>query len=304
MADIHTASSTYASGTNDTASTLTDGVTEILAAQQNGPASAIVAIETVLGSGTTLPGSLADLATRLAVALESNGKLKDFSATTKTTFPPATTEGGTGTISYTDGQLVYYKEDTLGNTIRSSGVAVGATAGGDVVTTTGTQTISGDKTFSSLITPTIASFTNATHNHTNNAGGGLLTGNVGFGTDTAWSGSLSASSNGSTASFALTTQTGSKICMMATLTNNAAVTNPAVGDIYIRLKEGSNVVSQKRINPSGVGPGADESIAVVGAFTEDAGGSITFGVDVIRAVGGTASDFDFVDVALVVWAVA
>lgn len=106
MADIVNATSTYSSGTIDTASTLVDNVSPHAAKHVNYPVGAIIQVETILGSGTTLKGSVADLATRLAVPLESNGKLKDFSSTTKTTFPPTVTEGCTGAASFTDGAVL------------------------------------------------------------------------------------------------------------------------------------------------------------------------------------------------------
>lgn len=73
MADIITTSSTYSSGTNDTASTLVNNVSPTDAKHINGPATAIIQIETVLGSGTGLVGSKADLNTRLAVNVQPDG---------------------------------------------------------------------------------------------------------------------------------------------------------------------------------------------------------------------------------------
>jgi len=67
--------STWATGTTDTASTLQNGVDQKRADHINGPSSAIIAIETVLGSATSLKGSHPDLATRLAVSLPASGVL-------------------------------------------------------------------------------------------------------------------------------------------------------------------------------------------------------------------------------------
>lgn len=75
MADLMTASSTWATGTTDTASTLANGVDQKRAEHINGPSSAIIAIETVLGSASSLKGSHADLATRLAVQLPASGQI-------------------------------------------------------------------------------------------------------------------------------------------------------------------------------------------------------------------------------------
>jgi hypothetical protein len=179
MADIHAATSTYDTGTNDTYTAVQDMVDDVLDNHQNGPASAIIAIETILGTGTTLKGSAADLVARLAVALESSGKIKDFSATTKTTFPPTTAEGCLGdvTANYTASQLVR-KHATL-EKIESTGYTVPG-ASGVVVSEGDTQTLT-NKTLTTptinsptIVTPTIASFTNATHDHSNAAGGGNI----------------------------------------------------------------------------------------------------------------------------------
>ena len=75
MADILNANSTYASGTNDTASTASDGVTLHAAKNINGALSACVDIETILGVGTTLKGSMTDLVARLAVGITAAGVL-------------------------------------------------------------------------------------------------------------------------------------------------------------------------------------------------------------------------------------
>lgn len=106
MADIINAASGYQTGSIDTATTLVNNVSPTDAKHINYPAGAIIQIETILGSGTTLKGSAADTATRLGIALEANGKLKDFSSTTKTTFPTTVAEAGTGAVSFTDGAVL------------------------------------------------------------------------------------------------------------------------------------------------------------------------------------------------------
>lgn len=73
MADLMVASSTYATGTLDTASQIVNNVTATNASQMNGVASACLAIEQILGNALTLKGSLADLATRLGVSLNADG---------------------------------------------------------------------------------------------------------------------------------------------------------------------------------------------------------------------------------------
>jgi len=75
MADLMLSNSTWAAGTADTASTLVNGVDQKRAEHINGPASAVVAIEGVLGAANSLKGSHADLATRLAVQLPASGKI-------------------------------------------------------------------------------------------------------------------------------------------------------------------------------------------------------------------------------------
>lgn len=95
MADIINASSGYQTGSIDTATTLVNNVSPTDAKHINGPAGAIVQIETILGSGTTLKGSVADLATRLAVGLDSAGLLK-LSTDASITGPLSVAKGGTG----------------------------------------------------------------------------------------------------------------------------------------------------------------------------------------------------------------
>ncbi len=73
---ITTGTSGYASGTIDTASTLVANVSPISVKHPNGLASAVIQMETILGSGTSLKGTLSNLVNRLAVILESTGLLK------------------------------------------------------------------------------------------------------------------------------------------------------------------------------------------------------------------------------------
>jgi microcystin-dependent protein len=77
MADLALANSTYANGTNDTASTLVNNVSATDAQQWNGVATACVGIETILGTGTDLKGTAADLVARLTVLLQASGRIKD-----------------------------------------------------------------------------------------------------------------------------------------------------------------------------------------------------------------------------------
>ena len=75
MANITTSLTSYP-GTQDTRTTLVDGTGNdtIQAIHHNGVASAIVAVETELG--TDPAGSLTDVATRLNVALNADGTVR------------------------------------------------------------------------------------------------------------------------------------------------------------------------------------------------------------------------------------
>lgn len=75
MADLMLSNSTWSAGTTDTASTLANGIDQKRAEHINGPASAIVSLETVLGSASSLKGAHADLATRLAVSIPASGTI-------------------------------------------------------------------------------------------------------------------------------------------------------------------------------------------------------------------------------------
>jgi len=172
MADIHKATSTYESGTNDTVTNMVDNTDDVLAVEQNGPASAIIQMQTILGLGTTLKGSAADLAARLAIALDTDGKLDEFSATTKTTWPIPVSECGIGSVTFTDQEVLRY--DNAGDKFESAGVTIPVGASGDVAIVTDSQTL----TNKTLTLPVIGDFTNATHDHTNAANGGALGTNV------------------------------------------------------------------------------------------------------------------------------
>ncbi len=101
MADlITTGTSGYATGSIDTATVLVNNVSPTDAKHLNGPASAIVQIETILGSGTTLKGTAADLAARLAVALNPTGTIA------LTGFTGLTTDRGLLALSSTQMQVM------------------------------------------------------------------------------------------------------------------------------------------------------------------------------------------------------
>ena len=75
MADLMQGVSEYENGTLDTAAVLVNNVSPMNANQMNGVADAIIQMQHVLGAGPDLVGSLADLATRLAVQMSASGIL-------------------------------------------------------------------------------------------------------------------------------------------------------------------------------------------------------------------------------------
>lgn len=94
MADIIVSNSGYATGSIDTATTLVAGASPAIVNHINGPTSAIIQVETVLGSGTDLKGSAADLVARLARVLQATGVMKatpDLDATLTLSFTDSRT---------------------------------------------------------------------------------------------------------------------------------------------------------------------------------------------------------------------
>ena len=75
MADLMQGNSEYELGTLDTAAVLVNNVSPVNANQPNGLADAIIQMQHILGSGTDLRGTLADLATRIAVQMSASGIL-------------------------------------------------------------------------------------------------------------------------------------------------------------------------------------------------------------------------------------
>lgn len=102
MANITTTSTTSFPSGLDTRTTVTDdpGGTEIVASHHNGPAAAVLAIETELG--TDPAGSATDVKTRLAQALNDDGTVKT-----------GVIQGGTGaSVSYNSGVFtIAYSSD-------------------------------------------------------------------------------------------------------------------------------------------------------------------------------------------------
>lgn len=92
MADLKFAESSYGTTGLDTHTDLVNNTDSADGDHINHPVSAILNIETTLGAGETLKGTQADLVTRLAQSIEPTGKLKDWTATSKTTFPPNASE--------------------------------------------------------------------------------------------------------------------------------------------------------------------------------------------------------------------
>lgn len=75
MPDLTIANSGYAAGSLDTARTLQNGVDQKRAEHINGPNTAIIQMQSVMGAGPTLKGTAPDLATRLAVSMLPSGQL-------------------------------------------------------------------------------------------------------------------------------------------------------------------------------------------------------------------------------------
>lgn len=80
MSDLMTGFSTWATGSQDTATTLHNGVDEKRAEHINGTAAAVVAMQSKLGAASSLIGTKADLATRLAVGIAASGRLTSAEA--------------------------------------------------------------------------------------------------------------------------------------------------------------------------------------------------------------------------------
>jgi hypothetical protein len=113
MSDLTIANSTYQSGTQDSATTLIDNVDTVKAQHVNGSMSALVQIETILGSGTTLKGSYADLATRLAATIPSGTVMLFVQAAAPTGWTKQTTHNDkalrlvSGTGAATGGSVAF-----------------------------------------------------------------------------------------------------------------------------------------------------------------------------------------------------
>ena len=114
MSNISNVDSTYGSGGLDTRTTL-DGTFDATFQQMNGAASAAIAVETVLGDGPTLKGSLADLVARLAVLMNADGTLKD------TGFSGLTTDYGLLANSAT--QMAVRNHTPIGSIVAYGGAA-------------------------------------------------------------------------------------------------------------------------------------------------------------------------------------
>ena len=149
MADLTVANSTYSTGTNDTASTLTNNVSATDAQQYNGLSTAIIGIQTILGIGTTLKGSLADLVARLAVQIGADGIINpigsikmyggsaaptgyllcDGSAVSRTTYASLFTVIST-TFGVGDGSTTFNVPDMRGRVPIGVGTGVGGGSSG------------------------------------------------------------------------------------------------------------------------------------------------------------------------------
>ena len=102
---ITTGTSGYATGSIDTATVLVNNVSPTDAKHPNGLAAAVVQIEGILGSGTTLIGSAADLGARLAIGIGVSGTL-NLSTNAAITGPLNVVKGGTGFATATAGGIL------------------------------------------------------------------------------------------------------------------------------------------------------------------------------------------------------
>ena len=306
MAQIHAATSTYDSGTNDTYTPVVDNTDDVLAAHQNGPASAIIAIETILGSGTSLKGSVADLAARLDVTLAATGKLNDFSATTKTTFPPTTAEGCLGDVTSNFAASELIRKHASLEKMETTGFVLPA-ASGTVVDLVTAQTLT-NKTLTSpvITTPTISGtgFTNATHAHTGASSGGGIAGNGASARDDDYSFTISGltTASASTATVTLTVVGSGKvlICVSAMLASA-----PGGGGADDRLRvyrdSTSNIVGFCETGTAGALNSVGMSI--VGVDTPGAG-STTYTVDFNRPSAGSSGAYTFKTVTITAYTIS
>lgn len=161
MSDLSLASSGYQTGATDTWTDAVNNVTPHRAEHINGLASAILQIEAVLGSGSTLPGTKATLAQRLDVQVPADGKIfpvgagldffgsvaptgwlfRDGSAVSRTTFSDLFTVIGT-TYGAGDGSTTFNLPDDRCRVTIGAGTGIGggasgsgAPTGGDALTT-------------------------------------------------------------------------------------------------------------------------------------------------------------------------
>lgn len=152
-----------------------------------------------------------------------------------------------------------------------------------------------------ILLPEITDMTDATHDHTDAAGGGILTGNAASGNDAALSGSVNDTPLTSTATATITTKTGAKVHVTASA--YADLSGSVSGIVYMRVYRDSvsNVVAQTPINASG-STNADMMVPVVGLDAPTAG-SHTYTVDFVRDTAGTASTLAASEINLVAFTV-
>lgn len=158
MADIIvTGTSGYATGAIDTASTVVNSVTATDAVQPNGLAAAVIQLETVLGLGTTLKGSGADLAARLAVALAANGTLNSGLALVSPAISGTSTIGAGMTITTPALTNPSIAGTVTGNasyttpTLTSPGITGTVTGGASYSSPTITGTVAGNASYTAPI---------------------------------------------------------------------------------------------------------------------------------------------------------